>query len=93
LYVAGLHEYLAVTSWIFQAPLVPTTICTARLQLCKDLVLAATSSVAACPIAARWNIVLQIESNRRRTVYRARLSRQPGDTAIAAPAMARPAAH
>jgi hypothetical protein len=40
------------------------------------------------------NIVLQIESNRRRTVYRELWLRQPGDTVIAEPLpMARPAAN
>jgi hypothetical protein len=56
----GLLEYLAVTSWTFQALLVPTIICTAPLQLSQDLVLAATLSVCCkdlTPIAASGNIV------------------------------------
>jgi hypothetical protein len=42
---ARLLEYLAVTSWTFQALLVTTTVCTAQLQLNQDLVPAATPSV------------------------------------------------
>ena len=74
-------EYLAVTSSTFQSQLMmlildaPTTICTAQLQLCKDLMLAAISSTCGkdlAPIAARWNIAQQNKSNRTRTSNRAR---------------------
>jgi hypothetical protein len=61
-----------------------TSICTAQRQLCQDLGwqphyhdLYVASAIAAC-----WNIVLQIESNRRRTFHHARYLRQPGDTVI-----------
>jgi hypothetical protein len=42
--LAGFLEYLAVTSWTFQALLVQATICTTQLQLCQDLVPAARTS-------------------------------------------------
>ncbi len=73
--LAGLSEYLEVTFWTFQALLVPTTICTAQLQLCQNLLLASTSSVFCkdlTMITTFWNIVLQNESNRKQTTYRKR---------------------
>jgi hypothetical protein len=75
--LAGLFEHFAVNSWIFQPLLVPTTICTSQLQLCQNLLLAATSSVCCkdlTMITTLWNIVLQNESNRnlKQTTYRKR---------------------
>jgi hypothetical protein len=64
LILAGLLEYFAVTSWT-----------------CQDLVLAATISVCCkdfTAIAARWIILWQNESNRKRTAYRARADRARG---------------
>jgi hypothetical protein len=76
--LTGLLEYFAVTSSTFQSLLVlnvQITICTAQLQLCKDLMLAATSSARGKDlklVAAGWNISQQNKSNRRRTANRAR---------------------
>jgi hypothetical protein len=76
--LAGLLEYFAVTSSTFQSQLMmvildaPTTICTAQLQLCKDFVLTTTSYKDLTPIAVRWNIVQQNQSNRKGTADRAR---------------------
>jgi hypothetical protein len=77
LILAELLESFAVTSWTFQALLV----CTAQFQLCQDLVLAATISLCCKDfkaIAARWIILWQNESNRKRTAYRARADRARG---------------
>jgi hypothetical protein len=78
--LAGLHELW----WIFSSYIldIASTACSNHHLHCSTSIvqgplagsylicmLLSCCCIAACPIAARWNIVLQIESNRTRTVY------------------------
>ena len=88
----GLSGRARLTSWTFQALLVPTIICTAQFQMYQDLVLAAGWQLAgshlicmaqgpqlcSTRITSRWNIAWQNESNRKSAAYRARADRAGG---------------